>query len=167
MKIPPLPPGTITVLDSKTKVATRSFKTKVEAWMIPVAGKLVRGMMPLKVVAGYLGVSDATLRQWRTLGEDPGCADPLLVDFALEIAKARGEMTESAIGMMKAHAMQDHRALETLLKACDAEVWAPKSTVKLEGEISVRPSIDLSNLTQEELDQYEALHAKALPKGPT
>ena len=163
--IPPLPPSALPTPTSppKTEIVVRKFRVKPEPWMIGVAEKLVREMLPLRLVAGYLGVSASTLAAWRTAGEDPACSDPLLQELAFTIAKARAEMTVNGIAMLKAHAMTDYRAGLELLKAADPETWSPKSTVKLEAEVSVKPARDLSKLTLEQLDELERLEALTKP----
>jgi hypothetical protein len=167
--IPPLPPGVLPeVIDATPKakiVPARKFKTKVEPHMIPLAQKLAQEMMPLKHIAGYLGVSPATLTAWRTAGETEGCPDPLLVELALAIAQGRAKMTESAISLLKGHAVLDHRAALELLKAADPETWNPKTSVKIEAEISAKPARDLSKLTVEQLAELEHLERLALPEG--
>jgi hypothetical protein len=139
------------------------MRVRPEQWMVSVAEKLVREMLPLRLVAGYLGVSASTLSAWRTAGEDPACTDPVLQELALAIARGRAEMTVNGIAMLKAHAMTDYRAGLELLKAADPDTWNPKSTVKLEAEVTVKPSRDLSKLTLEQLDELERLEALTKP----
>lgn len=165
--IPPLPPGAALVEApaSKTSIVKRSFKRKPEPWMIPLVERLAREMMPIRQIPGYLGTTYAMMTAWRNAGEEEGCSDPLLVEFALAFAKGRAEMTETAVSLLKGHAMTDFRAAVELLKAADPETWSPKSTVKIEAEISPKSAIDLTKLTAAELDAYEALSEKARRDG--
>jgi len=156
MGIPALP---------KTAKKTPSFKTKIEEWMIPVAVKALKSGLPLSLVGGLLGVTRRTLTSWRDLGSQEGCTDPLLVQFALDIEKARAEASMDGVALMQQHAAVDHKAALALLQAQDPETWSPQSRVKLEATVAPAPARDLSKLSNEELQQLAALETKLLPSG--
>lgn len=149
----------------KNKLAKVSFSTRVEPWMPDMAAKLIRDMTPMRQVAGYLGVSPPTLSSWIRMGEDPGCTDPILVELAVAVARARAESVTEGMKMLRPHAERDYRALMEILRASDPDTWVQTAKVKNEVEVTTKPSMDFSKLSDEEFAVFERLATKALPTG--
>jgi hypothetical protein len=125
--------------------------------MIPLVDKLVREMLPMQQVANYLGVTYSTFNNWRAMGEDPECTEPLYREFAATILRARAEMTQAGIGLLRAHAVTDWRALMEILRAADPDTWIHQTKVKVDKNVNHTTNLDLSRLSDEELAQYERL----------
>ncbi len=147
------------------KPAPRSFKSKIEAWMIPVAVKATENGLPLKLVGGLIGVTSATILRWRDLGEQEGCPDPLLVEFAMALSEARAKATQRGMQVMAEHGLTDWKATLELLRASDSETWSPQSRVKVDATVQAIVPRDLSKLSFEELDMLTAIENKLLTSG--
>jgi hypothetical protein len=140
---------------------TKRWHTKIEGWMIDVAEKAILEGLPMARVAGLLGVSTRTLEKWRAEGQQPGCKDALKVELSVTIEEARAKAAQAGIQLMKMHAMKDWKAQLELLRAQDPQTWSPQSRQHIEIEMKT-PERDLSQLSDEELAQLEALEAKML-----
>jgi hypothetical protein len=144
-----------------------SFNTSIQSWMIPVIEKAVRAGLPIKLCAGLIGIAPRTLTRWRELGQQDNCPDPLLVELSLTVEKARAEAALAGVELMQMHAARDWKAAHALLQAQDPDTWSPQSKSKVELEVKVAETEDLSMLTDEELEMRarieEKVRAKRLP----
>lgn len=142
-----------------------SFKTTIEPWMIPVAVEAITAGLPLSLVGGLMGVTRQTISNWRELGAREGCPDPLLVQFALAVERARAEASRAGVQLMQQHAAVDWKAAHALLQASDPDTWSPQSRMKVEATVAPAPARDLSKLSDLELHQLAALETKLLGGG--
>lgn len=144
------------------KKTPKSFKTKIEGWMIAVAVKATESGLPLKLVGGLIGATSATVLRWRTQGEQEGCPDPLLVEFALAIEEARTKAALEGMRLMNDHAATDWKAALEVLRASDPETWSAQSRVKIDATVQAVAPRNLSALSDEELNQLASLENKLL-----
>ncbi len=155
-RVPPLP----------AKVQPRkTFRTKVEPWMMGVVEEAILKGIPIGLIHGFLRVSKNTFHAWRVEGSKPECTDPLLVELAVTVEEARAQAAEKGVELMSLHALKDWKANFALLQAQDPEVWSVQSKQKVDVEVKQAPALNLSALSEEEFAQYELLaeKMKALP----
>jgi hypothetical protein len=114
-------------------------------------------MLPMSQIPGMLGVSQAAFSNWLAIGEDPASDSSLHQEFYYMVHKTRAEMNQQGVDMLKAHAISNPKALMDLLRAVDPETWVVQQKMKVEKNVTHRADVDLSRLTDEQIDQYEKL----------
>lgn len=159
-KPPPLPAKADAV---KVEVVKR-FATKLEPHMIPVAERAIEMGMPMKSVAGLLGVHKATFTRWLEMGMAEGQQDELLVEFAVRLEQARQKAILGGVQNLQLHAMRDWRAQKALLEALDPEVWVTRQHVTQDINVTKGEEEDLSSLTDEELEMRRQIEEKVRKK---
>lgn len=154
---PPLPAKKA---EGASTLATRTYRSKLEPWMIGAAEAAIRQGLPLKNVAGVIGVSARTLSSWLERAQEEGC-DPLLAAFGATIEHARAEVSAEGVRLLKVHALSDPKALVELLRAQDPETWSPQTRSKVDVTVTPKAPLGLPNASDEELRELAALEARA------
>lgn len=147
-------------LAPRTELAP-TFKHKAESWMVAVVDRALRAGMPLAQTAGLIGVTRKTFSKWLALGQDEKCTDPVLVEFAVAVEKARSEAALKGVQLMNMHAAVDWKCQLELLRAQDPDTWSAQTRSKVDvTHHDGSDQRDLSGLTDEELEELAALEAK-------
>lgn len=126
----------------------------------------------LEDAAEAAGVASSTVHSWIARGKEhaggdvPAREQPY-VEFLDEVTRARAASVVFNLALVRRAAAKDWRAGQWLLSVLRPERYS-KSRIELEhsGSIETRPElVDLSELSDEELDELARLQAKARGKG--
>jgi len=130
--------------------------------MLPVVKALLEEGLPVKLVAGKVGISYPTFKSWYEQGEAEDCKDELLVAFARTVAEARATAAQLGVKLLKQHAVVDWKAAHALLKAQDPDIWGEKRELKVDAKVETKNADDLAQfLSDEELELAKKVAAAA------
>lgn len=149
-----------------TAMVSKGFKKVLEPEMIPIVEQALLMGLPFERVAGLVCVSRKLLRKWVDEGAEETCTDALKIELAATVERAYSQTNlEFADNFMAIGKTGDAKALHIVAKAFDRETWGERKELKIDATVEAKAQHkDLSNLTDEEFEQYMALEAKASAK---
>lgn len=137
--------------------------TRLTRALIDAICDLVRetGVRPY-VAAGSLGINSQVYYRWEREGRQEN-AKQLNRELAIGVEEAFTAWQVAAVRQVTTHAKTDARAAQFLLERRAPDDWGRSTRVAVSGEVNVRPLIDGTKLSVEEMVELRRLLAKGSP----
>lgn len=111
------------------------------------------------------GIAESTFYRWLQRGEAEGRG--IYAEFARAVRRAEAEAELNAVDVVQAHMPSDWRAAIAFLERRYPARWRRQTSAEISGpgggpiETQAKSTVDLSLLTDKELQLLEAIHVRA------